>query len=289
MRSPSSVNRARKKRFTLKWWHFLIFFAISLTILYFIIPQNSTIDYLQDAKPNAVSLFYLRNMVKKNPHDPTYKILLANQELSLGHIAVAEELVKPYYTQTPENKTQWQALWSEYLITRAKAYALNNGPARKQQEELLKEIVSILARSPYLNVDEMLSVANDAVALNMAQVGVKLYLRLSTIPSKISATYFANAAKVALFVSDYHASADLYFIAQDRATTIAQKREYFIKGLMSLQRGNLNDQALIAAKKHIGVLAHDSTTLEYLAKLAVTANRPDIALPFVEKMLHWSN
>ncbi len=293
MRSRLSANKNRGKNFILKWWHFLIFFAISLIILYYVIPQNSMLSYLQHSKPNAVSLAYLRNLVARNPKEPTYKILLANQELSLGNVADAEKLVTPYYTLNPTNKLQWDALWSQYLITRTKAYALNkNDPTRNQLENQLKEIVNKLAYSPYLNADELASVANDAVSLGSVRTGVTLYQRLATLNTDIPASYFADAAKVALFISDYRASANLYFAAQEHTNDITQKRNYFINGLKSLQSGNLNDQALSAAKQHIGILAHDPLTLDYLAKIAITAGKPDMALKFVEQMLqlqHWSN
>jgi len=290
MHSKLNANRTGKRRFSLKWWHFFIIIAIPAAVLYYLLPQSNILSYLNDSKPNAVSLVYLRNMAEKNPKDPTYRILLANQELSIGNIEIAENLIKPYYTAKPANKNQWQAMLVEYSIIRTKAYALKNkDPNRIQLEERLRQLNIELSHSPYLNTDEILLLANDAISLDLVDAGVNMYLRLAKLPSSIPASNFAKAGKYALYTSNYKASAELYFTAQDRTSSLDMKREYFINAIKSLHEGNLDNEALEAAKKHIGNLDHDKATLEYMANIAIAADRPDIALQYVNHMLGWSN
>jgi hypothetical protein len=171
-----------------------------------------------------------------------------------------------------------------------RAYKLQvNDPNRKKFEMQLNTINQTLARSPYLTTQEMLTLANDAVALDTVPTGIKLFQRLTETKETIPAETFAKAGKYALYISDYRASAQLYFAAQDRAQSTEKKREYFIDALKSLQAGGLDEEAWDAASKHIGPLINDYKTLEYIVHLSIKADKPEKALNYVNQLLHWSN
>ncbi len=287
MRSRLNVNKDNDKKNSLKWWHFLVFFLLFAAITYFLFPQHIITSYLETEKPNSVSRAYLRNMVEKYPENPTYKILLANQELSVGNIDYAQSLVRPYFSNDPKSAVDWLAAWSQYLIVRTQAFQLpENNPKRKQFEAKMKAQIPVLTRSPYLATNETLTLASDATALSSIKEAIILYQRLIATPiNTIPAKVFAKAGQTALFISDYRASADLYFAAQARTNDPVKQREYFINALDSLQQGNLMTEALTAAKTHIGNLKDDGVTLRYLANLALKANHPETAQDYAMRML----
>lgn len=287
MRSRLNVNKDNDKKNSLRWWHFLVFFLLFAVITYFLFPRHMITSYLETEKPNSVSRAYLRNMVEKYPENPTYKILLANQELSVGNIDYAESLVQPYFTTNPKNPVDWLAAWSQYLIVRTQAFQLpEKNPKRKAFEAEMKTLIPVLTRSTSLNTNETLTLASDATALGSIKEAIILYKRLITTPiSAIPAKVFAKAGQTALFISDYRASADLYFAAQARTIDPVKQREYFIKALDSLQQGSLMTEAMAAANKHIGNLKDDNDTLRYLANLALKANHPETAQDYATRML----
>ena len=287
MRSRLNVNKDKDKKQVLKWWHFLLFFLMFAVITYFLFPPHIITSYLETAKPNSVSRAYLRNMVAKYPNNPTYKILLANQELSVGNITYAQELVTPYFSNDPKTAVGWLAAWSQYLINRTQAFQLpEHNPERLQFEAKMKTQIQLLTRSPYLGTDEALTLAGDATALGLIKEAVSIYQRLvTTPPNAVPAKTFAKAGETALFISDYRASADLYFAAQDRTIDRVKQREYFMKAIQSLERGNLTKEALDAANTHLGDLSDDSPTLSFLANLAISANQPETAQDYAMRML----
>ena len=287
MRSRLNVNKENEKKHVLKWWHFLVFFLIFAAITYFLFPPHIITTYLETAKPNSVSRAYLRNMVEKYPNNPTYKILLANQELSVGNIDYAQQLVTPYFSNDPKTAVGWLAAWSQYLITRTQAFRLpENNAQRKAFEATMKTQVPVLTRSPYLGTDEALTLASDAAALGLVKEAVIIYQRLVTTPiNEVPAKTFAKAGQIALFISDYRASADLYFAAQARTIDRTKQREYFILAIESLQHGNLMKEALAAASTHLGDLSDDNTTISFLANVALKAGQPEAAQDYAVQML----
>jgi hypothetical protein len=78
------------------------------------------------------------------------------------------------------------------------------------------------------------------------------------------------------------------FEAQARAKNLYEQRTLFLQALQTLQAGNLLDEALAEAERHGGKLLDDAEVLRYLTRLALAANKPDIAAKYVERLLKLS-
>ena len=83
----------------------------------------------------------------------------------------------------------------------------------------------------------------------------------------------------------YRRRAQQVFNQMSTATSLEQRRTLFFRALRILQEGNLLLEALAAANAHIGRLAGDRETLIFLTRLALSANRPDLAQVYVRQAL----
>ncbi len=83
----------------------------------------------------------------------------------------------------------------------------------------------------------------------------------------------------------YRADADQAFATMAAATTRTAKRAAFIRGVQTLQSGNLVREALRAGEEHLGPLAHDREALVVMTRIALAADRPDKAQIFIKRAL----
>ncbi|BCA78835.1 hypothetical protein [Desulfuromonas sp. AOP6] len=83
----------------------------------------------------------------------------------------------------------------------------------------------------------------------------------------------------------YRRRAQSAFEQMRTAASLEQRRSLFFKAIRVLQEGNLLMEALAAADAHIGPLAGDRETLIFLSRLALAANRPDLAQVYIRRAL----
>ena len=64
------------------------------------------------------------------------------------------------------------------------------------------------------------------------------------------------------------------------------RQQLLMQALRDLQAANRLEEALRMAELHLGPSAHDPAVLEFLARLALAANRPDLAQGYVARLLN---
>ena len=77
-------------------------------------------------------------------------------------------------------------------------------------------------------------------------------------------------------------------MARKRTPDHDRQRDLYLRGVATLQSGNLLREALTAADAQIGDLADDEQTLKRLARLALAANDPARAQAYMKRLLHMS-
>lgn len=83
----------------------------------------------------------------------------------------------------------------------------------------------------------------------------------------------------------YREAAASYFSALQASRSLAEKRRLYMAGLSVLQSGNLLDEAMTEAVNRGQDLENDPATLEFLARLALAANRLDLAQHYAARLL----
>lgn len=288
MTSPSTApNLPAKPSKKFAWWYIVLFALALIVLLALLFPQQLFLRTLINSnQPNAASVLYLRNLLALHPDNSELALALVQQEFALGDHAAAEHDIAPYLTATPQTTLQWKTLWIYYQIVRAQTYALlENNPERRNREAALAKLLSQLAASPLLTANNIAQLAQDALALDQVQLAMGFYRLAAQHPESQSASFFAQAGKTALFVSDYAASAQFYLLAMQKSGTIDLKRDYFAQAINSLAASGHADAIITFANAHIDGLAQDKATLLLLAKTALRADRPDRAQEYIREVL----
>lgn len=284
MNSPSNANR----KSILSWWHFIVLFLLLSGLLWIFFPKNFFIkSIVSTEKPSLLSVSYLKNLVEKNPDNLEWKILLAEQEISIGKLDEAKAFLLPWVSMTPNTPFQWKVLWLYYRITREEAFALKeNSEARLLKMKTLKILATKLSESQDLKPKEKLMLASDALAMEMPAVANFLYQEtLLKSKDSYSPHFFAKAGSTALFAKDYEHAATFYLIAMERSVTQDDKRRYFLKAIDSLIKTGDPKRAFTVARKNIDGLEHDKTTNIFMAKLAINAGEQKIAEHYVNFLI----
>ncbi len=291
MTSPSNVPKHSSKTRKFAWWHILLFTALLLLLLLFLFPKQLLIKSLiNNPNPSALSIIYLRNLAALQPQNMELKLALAEQELKLGNVSNTANIIAPYITLSPHSPEQWKVLWLHYQVTKTQAFALpEKSPVRLADEKILRQLLPILAQSPDSNVQMIDSLAQDALALGEVKTALILYKTAAKFPGHNSPEFFAQAGKTALFISDYQDSAEFYLLAMQKSTSIDDQRNYFIAALKSLMAGAKFNDALKFSEKNINGLAKDPTTLIFLAKMALSADKPDVAQRYIKRVLQFKS
>jgi polysaccharide biosynthesis protein PelB len=262
---------------------------VVITVLFLLFPKKELLrNIAQQQKADVVALKYLQNLLPIYPFDVNLKLLLAEQNISHGDIQKTIKLITPYIKQNPTSKNDWRALWLYYQVVRTETYAEPEiSYARKRGMEKIRGFLEQLSKDPFLSAEELLQLADDAISTNEPKLAISIYKKVvgMELTAKQPSSLYEKAAKVALAYGEYETCAKLYFLAQQQAKTLGQKRKYYISGLKALQSGNLLDKIMQVAQKNIGELQNDQQTLLFLNNLALAANNPAAAEKHMKKAL----
>lgn len=262
------------------------FVLISGALLVFFFPKEQLLTNIAvQRQADKVARQYVENLIRLYPYDEHLKLLAADQNFKLGNVARAVQEIMPFVGKNIKTHEDWQALWLYFQILRLETYSMPEVSYRRRSGMLqMREMIKSLADGD-LTSEELISLAVDAGDLNDSTTAKKLYDRVLTMKPMGEADLYAKGGRYMLGYSQYKTSAELYFIAEALAYQISEKREYYILGLKSLQSGNLLNEAMQAAKKHINGLSNDRETLIFLARLSLASNDVSLAQQYMKKIL----
>ena len=255
----------------------IAFIVVMLGVLYLVFPKEAILEQTLSAKrADELSLSYLNNLLAEDPQNQQVRLKLTEQELQRGEWRKAQQTLKPLLQEKINNNLKWQSEWLKYEIQRSQAIVAEKGLTHAEALEQLRGNVNQLANAPLKN-EALNALAQDALTLNMPKVAVSVYKRMLNSGEEFDAYWYAHAGKIALSTKDYNLSSRLYFEAFRRVEKIDAKREYYLSGLRSLQSGDKLDEAIKVSETNIGDLKNDRETLVFLTRLALAANRPQLA------------
>jgi hypothetical protein len=275
-------------------WQILGFIIVAIILLLFFFPKEGILDSItRQREADRLAKLYLQNLVDLYPSNKQFHILLAEQNIGAGEVVKAVKRVLPFVVTDPQAKTDWRALLLYYKIVRIETYSkLRMSYARARGMQRMQQLLEVLLKGSFSKPD-MLMLAQDAVQLNQIDTALTIYQKITAVPPvacidrdmQMCLALSVNGAKFMLSQSKYKTAAKLYFLAQLNSTNLADKRLYFINGLKCLQSGNMLEDAMQAAQKHIGKLAHDKETLVFLTRLALMSNKPKLAQQYIRHAL----
>lgn len=254
--------------------------------LVLLFPRHALIEQLRrDGGSDSLTLAYLGNLVKTEPGNADLRLLLAEKEFAQGKLRAARATLAPLQAGADQALRE-RALRLDYRILQAETFELPQDSAarRTAQQGLLRALRNLAARA--WPARDLVYFARQASALGDSRLAGELFARVAASGETLQPQWLEEASRAALGEGQYIAAADLLFALQARASSLEQKRDYFRRALATLQSGNLLPEALQAADRHIGELADDEQTLQFLARLALAANDPARAARYMRRLLH---
>lgn len=235
---------------------------------------------------DPLSIAYLEAWLRAKPEDARLRLILVRRQTVEGALERAKQTLAPllsdadsdgHYHNDAESlqlDILLQALWRE--SPGSPAYTAARSAVLLQLEK-----IADLSWEP----SQLEAFANEAIALNAPDQALLFLQRLLETEPYENVHVRSDIAALQLGQGRYRDAAATSFLAMDKAVSRDEKRRQFIAGLSALQSGNLLDDAVAAAQSRWEVLGDDPATLEFLARLARSANRLDLAEFYVSRLL----
>lgn len=241
----------------------------------------------QSQVADPLQMEYIRLWLRVRPEAHDLRFLLAQQLVLTGDYAGAHtelhRLIRHAGPQLAE-----RAVIFEIDASLREAYAFRpDDPRRKRILMQLQERLHALAQEDLPPLVHF-ALAGRAVEIGAANPAARLYAQVLARDLALPASAWEDAAQRMSALGELDLTVRLYLRAQSLATQRADKRRLFITALRTLVGAGRHHDALVRAEESLGDLADDIETLEFLTRLALAANRPDVAQHYARRMLHMS-
>lgn len=248
-----------------------------------LLGQGRTVD--------GLTVAYLEAWSRVAPNDTGFMGVLAEQYARSGRLEDAEHMLERMLAVQGQDLTG-QILRTRIEITQQRAYAAQpESPERAERLALMKDLLKQATAANVMrswSLADLQTLATQSRQIGDADAAAILYRTLGTRDPANAEFYNKQLAGIALAGGNYRDSAQALFDAQARSKNLYEQRTLFLQALQTLQSGNLLDEALVQAERRGGKLLDDPEVLRYLTRLALAANKPDVAAKYVERLLKLS-
>mgnify|MGYP000290546726 CR=1 FL=1 len=266
-------------------WQVITFVGVVSLLLFFLFPQHLLEKTLGYTNPSPAVLNYLQAFKTKYPQNIQISLATIEQEINLGLIKRARENIALLRKNAATTDVLNQARWLDYLIVRYKAYHTKLNTSRRiMYLQQLRQMLVGLKDVP-LKPEQLQILAVDSLNVAQATIALKIYNHLYEINALKTPEEFALGGNIAMQNNMHLDSAKFYRAAYERASNNLDKRKYALEVLKVLWAGNFVQEALSFAKELPDAVIDDRDTLAYLSRLALAANRADLAEKYALRAL----
>ena len=268
-------------------WEVLIYTIFVACILVLLFPRHLLHTVLLDEQPDTATLAYLKIFREYYPQNQQILFSIIEQDIGLGQIPQAEKelaMLKKNLT-APSVQTLTQIRWMEYLLLRYHTFQTRiNSPERISYLKKLRPAAMALADAP-LNPYQLRLLAKDNIGIGQVNVALKIYDRLMAMHALTTPKELAEGGSIAMQNNAHRDAARFYWAAYNKSTTMPEKRQYALDTIKVLWAANLPQEGLMLAEQLPNDVINDREILLYLTRLAIAANRPDLAQKYALKVL----
>lgn len=275
----------KTNKYTFSWLGVIVFSAVACILLLILFPKKVLLNnILHDKNSSPLTIIYLKDLIKHNPDNTQYKISLIQQEISLGHLNIAKQLLEQYKDFDWSSAERWTLQFLSYKIHRIETFALKSHTAKRiDAEQTLKKLLMILQQSPNLSGSDAILLGDDALAMNEPAVALSFYQQVLKKQHQLPVSFYAKVGQAGLYVSDYQTSASFYLLALKNSKSIDKQQLYFMKAMDSFRAGKQFDKALVLLPRY-DKLINNKSTLMYVINLALNANQPALAEQYASRL-----
>lgn len=244
-----------------------------LLLLLFLYPEQSLRRLLSsEGERTPAGRVYLEAALKSRPDDNQLRLVLAQTWLGSGCYRKALLVLDGFGANLPM-EIQREADALRYAILREQLQL-------EEGDSTTRGAFQTLARRQLQRAQmdqELARIEFDAVSLNLPDIAEAARLRRKKLqPAPETEPRSAE---------HYRKDAAAAFAAMEKAATTAERRSQFLKGIQTLQSGNLIFEALQQGERHLGLLANDQESLMIMTRIALAAGKPEKAQFFIRRAL----
>lgn len=260
-------------------------FCAFVAVLALLFPERSLLKSL-DNKEDAATIRYREAILRVRPHDTSLRIKVAESQLKSGNGQKALETIKhlpPELSSEQKNKVatlRYGALQNMFLD------AGTGTPQWRNLKPLVHSAAMELA-GPNPPLWRLQQLAADARSAGDLDAWSRYQKKIAALEAAANAAdqLQQDPFSQALARREYRAAAAICFSGIHKAATVQQRRDLFMKGVRTLQAGNLPVEAFRAGEQHMDGLSDDRATLIFMTKVSLSANQPKRAQHFIRKAL----
>lgn len=279
-------------------------FALSLVLVgWLALPNKQLQERLANAhETDLLTVAYLNAWLNATPKDMRLRLTLARHQTLIGHNKEALKSIETILAYGPGSYTD-SALRLRLNILERMAFDLPENHPRRAS--LLARVRYELERLALTATDpiEIEAYLRRATALDHPSLIAKLLTRL---PEALARQMIAGGstrdeafaryagrpvqelARKAIGLGDFRLAAQLYWQAFDNSRDPARRLELLILVSKAEQAGNRLAEFFVAYEKRMHLVTLDDRAYKRFAKLALAANRLDLAEKFARSMLKFS-
>lgn len=263
-------------------WQLLLIGFMVLTLLVVVFPRKELVAKLYEQETlDELTLSYIQNLYKASAGNLDVALLLARvQQEKLDLPTLLLMLLGPAADGDLRQRTA-----ARTILLKAYGSHLQKKWSNAQLASLREGLPALIDPALDDTMSEPMAqqFADLAFRLDRPDLGLKFIekIQIDNVAQALK-TYAANA----LATGNYEQAARYYFLAQDKTETLAEQRVLFAAGVDTLMAGGFYTSAMTSSRTHIGALAHDRTTLRYLARIALAAGNPAEANAYAKSLMY---
>lgn len=288
-RLPLSAHSQRQRPRLFTPLAVLLMGGVAAVLMVLLFPRDQLRrDLLSQQQPDSLTALYLQAHLRYEPQNEAMRLALARVQLALRETAAARRTLV-FLLKSADPRLREEARWMSYEVDLQTLYAWPNGSSDRAAAR--GELLARLKRDfPELQPDNphFHSYTNLVWRLDAPDLAKQAYAAALAEPTKVGSDWLRVGARTALGQSDYLLAAQMYFAARRVTYDYAQSRQDYLDALAVLQAGNLLQEALTLGAQQLEGFSRDTVVLERLTRLAMAANRPDLAEEYARRMLRLS-
>jgi len=237
---------------------------------------------------DPLEIAYMQAWLTAHPEAPVLRRRLTDTLIELGAFDAAREQLRRLARDADRVAAERIAVLELDLDAR-EAFSLRADDPRRAAllGRVFATLESLSARPLAADIElELAQRALDYGARRAAVLWLERLIERDDLRPGLAWWEARAASMLALGESDL--AARLLMRALAEAQPYADKRRLFIQALRTLAAAGRYDEALAAAEMHLGELAGDTQTLEFLTRFALAAGRPDVAQRYAKMLLRLS-
>ncbi|HZN24782.1 MAG TPA: hypothetical protein VFB75_11180 [Burkholderiales bacterium] len=286
-RTPAHPEPPRQ-HFTSPWTLLGIAVVVGVTLVSIFPGRGLLTPTPIEQHDGPVGLTHLSNLARNEPDNAELNFTLAEKQREIGNFAEARAALKRLYN-SPDPAVRQRARLSELKLQMQQMQTLDARSAERELESarLRHELIAMAQYDwDVAGLRELSDIANQ---LGARKLSAELYYRIVRDDQEASRQWIDETAQKVLADGEYRTAADIYFIAQVRASSLEQKRYDLTQAMKAYQAGNMVREALQAADAHLGPLANDDQTLQFMIELARMANDMLRAQTYAKRLMRISS